>query len=92
MWNLDAFQKLVMDEKRRCLIHGLVKAHRQDGAAFDDIVVNKGQGLIALLTEALVLARRSPRRPSQRSPKDRSMWSQLESLGLIPTLSTAVWE
>lgn len=50
VWNLDAFQKLVMDEKRRCLIHGLVKAHRQDGAAFDDIVVNKGQGLIALLT------------------------------------------
>ncbi|KAL4782574.1 hypothetical protein BJX76DRAFT_358836 [Aspergillus varians] len=50
VWNLDAFQRLVMDEHRRNLIHGLVKAHRQDDAAFDDIVVNKGKGLIALLT------------------------------------------
>ncbi|KAL3473024.1 AAA family ATPase [Aspergillus californicus] len=49
-WNLDAFQKLVMEPKRRQLIHGLVKAHRQDNAAFDDIVENKGKGLIALLT------------------------------------------
>lgn len=50
VWNLDAFQRLVMDENRRRLIHGLVKAHGHNGASFDDIIANKGQGLIALLT------------------------------------------
>ncbi|KAL2794820.1 P-loop containing nucleoside triphosphate hydrolase protein [Aspergillus keveii] len=50
VWNMDAFKRLVMEENRRQLIHGLVKAHRQDDAAFDDIVENKGKGLIALLT------------------------------------------
>ncbi|PWY68964.1 AAA family ATPase [Aspergillus sclerotioniger CBS 115572] len=49
-WNHNAFKRLVMAENRRQLIHGLVKAHRQDDAVFDDIVVNKGKGLIALLT------------------------------------------
>ncbi|PYI00732.1 AAA family ATPase [Aspergillus sclerotiicarbonarius CBS 121057] len=49
-WNHNAFKRLVMAENRRQLIHGLVKAHRQDDASFDDIVVNKGKGLIALLT------------------------------------------
>ncbi|OJI82824.1 hypothetical protein ASPTUDRAFT_149218 [Aspergillus tubingensis CBS 134.48] len=49
-WNHNAFKRLVMAENRRELIHGLVKAHRQDDAVFDDIVVNKGKGLIALLT------------------------------------------
>ncbi|CAI7655887.1 unnamed protein product [Penicillium glandicola] len=49
-WNHNAFKRLVMEEKRRELIHGLVQGHRQDDAAFDDIVVNKGRGLILLLT------------------------------------------
>lgn len=49
-WNEEAFQRLVIDEQRRSLIHGMVKAHRHEGAAFDDIIANKGQGLIALLT------------------------------------------
>ncbi|GKZ93886.1 hypothetical protein AnigIFM59636_007241 [Aspergillus niger] len=49
-WNHNAFKRLVMAENRRELIHGLVKAHRQDDAVFDDVVANKGKGLIALLT------------------------------------------
>ncbi|GKZ29803.1 hypothetical protein AbraIFM66950_006553 [Aspergillus brasiliensis] len=49
-WNHNAFERLVMAENRRQLIHGLVKAHRQDDAVFDDVVANKGKGLIALLT------------------------------------------
>ncbi|KAJ5970418.1 AAA family ATPase [Penicillium vulpinum] len=49
-WNHNAFKRLVMEENRRQLIHGLVQGHRQDDAVFDDIVANKGQGLIALLT------------------------------------------
>jgi len=49
-WNTEAFKKLVIDEKRRKLIHALVQAHRQDEAAFDDIVQNKGRGLVGLLS------------------------------------------
>lgn len=48
-WNDEAFQKLVMKEDRRRLIHGLVKAHRQDGETFDDFVQGKGRGLVCLL-------------------------------------------
>ena len=49
-WNDEAFKKLVMKEERRRLIHGLVKAHRQDEETFDDFVLNKGRGLVCLLT------------------------------------------
>lgn len=49
-WNHDAFQKLVIDEDRRELIHALVKAHRNDASTFDDIIQNKGQGLVGLLS------------------------------------------
>jgi SpoVK/Ycf46/Vps4 family AAA+-type ATPase len=50
VWNRDAFGELVMEEKRRELIHDLVKSHGHNEAGFDDIVENKGKGLIALLT------------------------------------------
>jgi hypothetical protein len=50
VWNQDAFKRLVMEESRRHLVHALVKAHSQDEAAFDDIVENKGKGLVGLLT------------------------------------------
>ncbi len=49
VWNDEAFKMLVMKEERRTLIHGLVKAHSQDETAFDDIVQNKGRGLVCLL-------------------------------------------
>lgn len=49
VWNEEAFQKLVMEEKRRNIIHQLVKAHRQGQGSFDDIVPDKGRGLICLL-------------------------------------------
>lgn len=48
VWNEEAFQKLVMKEKRRNIIHQLVKAHRQGQESFDDIVPNKGRGLVCL--------------------------------------------
>ena len=50
LWNEEAFQKLVIPGERRRIVHGLVKAHRQDEAAFDDVVENKGKGLVGLLT------------------------------------------
>ncbi|KAJ5715345.1 AAA family ATPase [Penicillium malachiteum] len=49
-WNESAFDKVVLEEKCRTLIHRLVKAHRRDEGAFDDLVQDKGKGLIALLT------------------------------------------
>lgn len=49
-WNADAFSKLVIDETRRKLIHALVRSHRQDDASFDDIIENKGKGLVGLLS------------------------------------------
>lgn len=49
-WNHQAFQKLVIDEDRRQLIHALVKSHRNDATTFDDVIANKGQGLVGLLS------------------------------------------
>lgn len=49
-WNHEAFQKLVIDEDRRQLVHALVKTHRNDASTFDDIIQNKGQGLVGLLS------------------------------------------
>ncbi|KAJ6023978.1 hypothetical protein N7540_004775 [Penicillium herquei] len=49
-WNESAFVKVVLEEKRRTLIHRLVKTHLRDEGAFDDLVQDKGNGPIALLT------------------------------------------
>lgn len=49
VWNDEAFKKLVMKEESHTLVHSVVRAHRQDETAFDDIVQNKGQGLVCLL-------------------------------------------
>lgn len=49
-WNELAFQKLVIPKKHRDMVYALVKAHRQDDTTFDDLIQNKGKGLIGLLT------------------------------------------
>jgi len=49
-WNLDAFSKLVMDTRKRNLIHTLVKSHRNGAETFDDVVSGKGKGLVGLLS------------------------------------------
>ena len=49
-WNEEAFSRLVIPETRRRIIHGLVKAHRNNETAFDDIVLNKGKGMVGLLS------------------------------------------
>ena len=48
-WNEEAFAQLAISETRRRVIHGLVKAHRKDETAFDDIVSDKGKGMVGLL-------------------------------------------
>lgn len=50
VWNLDAFSKLVMDTRKRNLIHTLVKSHRNGAETFDDVVSGKGKGLVGLLS------------------------------------------
>lgn len=49
-WNEDAFSKLAIADTRRRIIHGLVKAHRNNETEFDDIIENKGKGMVGLLT------------------------------------------
>jgi hypothetical protein len=41
-----------MEESCYQLVYTLVKAYCQDEAAFDDIVENKGKGLVGLLTSS----------------------------------------
>jgi hypothetical protein len=50
VWNSDAFSKLVMDTRKRNLIHSLVKSHRNGAETFDDVVSGKGKGLVGLLS------------------------------------------
>ncbi|KAF2650991.1 P-loop containing nucleoside triphosphate hydrolase protein [Lophiostoma macrostomum CBS 122681] len=50
IWNDNAFAKLVMEPRRRDLIHTLVRSHKHGPNSFDDIVSGKGQGLVGLLS------------------------------------------
>lgn len=50
VWNSEAFSKLVMDPRKRNLIHTLVKSHRNGAETFDDVVSGKGKGLVGLLS------------------------------------------
>ena len=43
---------MIIDERRRRLIYGLVRARRQDKSTFDHITENKCQGLVGLLTSS----------------------------------------
>ncbi|KAF6810078.1 AAA family [Colletotrichum musicola] len=49
-WNDDAFKALVLDENIKEFIHDLVTEHKSgDKKAFDDVVRDKGRGLVGLL-------------------------------------------
>ncbi|KUJ10193.1 P-loop containing nucleoside triphosphate hydrolase protein [Mollisia scopiformis] len=50
VWDESAFEKLIIEPKRRDLICSLVRSHRNDKTGFDDIIRNKGKGLIGLLS------------------------------------------
>ena len=49
-WNESAFDKLIMEEKKRKMVSLLVRSHRNDNDVFDDIVRGKGKGLVGLLS------------------------------------------
>ncbi|KZV92766.1 P-loop containing nucleoside triphosphate hydrolase protein [Exidia glandulosa HHB12029] len=48
-WNDEAFRALVIDDKQKELIHGLVRQHSEHTQDFDDVIKGKGRGLIGLL-------------------------------------------
>ncbi|TFK72377.1 P-loop containing nucleoside triphosphate hydrolase protein [Pluteus cervinus] len=48
-WNDEAFKSLVLGEKQKKLIHGLVEQHALSASGFDDIVHGKGKSLVGLL-------------------------------------------
>ncbi|KAI0062759.1 P-loop containing nucleoside triphosphate hydrolase protein [Artomyces pyxidatus] len=50
-WNDNAFRALVLGDKQKALIHGLVRQHGSaSGSGFDDIIQGKGRGLVGLLS------------------------------------------
>jgi SpoVK/Ycf46/Vps4 family AAA+-type ATPase len=49
-WNEHAFEKLVLDENKKMLVHSLVKHHSGSNDEFDDIISGKGKGIIGLLS------------------------------------------
>jgi ATPase family associated with various cellular activities (AAA) len=50
VWDESAYEKLIIEPKRRELICSLVRSHRNDNSGFDDIIRNKGKGLVGLLS------------------------------------------
>ncbi|CZR51157.1 related to TOB3 (member of AAA-ATPase family) [Phialocephala subalpina] len=49
-WGTESFRSLVMEPKRKKLIHSLVKQHTAASDTYDDLVVGKGRGLVILLS------------------------------------------
>jgi SpoVK/Ycf46/Vps4 family AAA+-type ATPase len=49
-WNVTAFDKLVLNPEHSKIILALVTAHSSGATYFDDIVQNKGKGLVGLLS------------------------------------------
>ncbi|PSN69521.1 P-loop containing nucleoside triphosphate hydrolase protein [Corynespora cassiicola Philippines] len=49
-WDPRAFEQLVIDPRKRDLIHSLVKSHKNTAGTFDDIIAGKGLGLVGLLS------------------------------------------
>ncbi|KAG1838022.1 P-loop containing nucleoside triphosphate hydrolase protein [Suillus subalutaceus] len=49
-WSLEPFDRLVLDNRHKELIHALVKQHAsRTSSTFDDLVRGKGKGLVGLL-------------------------------------------
>ncbi|KAJ4259926.1 hypothetical protein NW757_001874 [Fusarium falciforme] len=48
-WNMVAFEFLQLEAATKHLVQALVKGHKANSTAFDDVVSGKGQGLVFLL-------------------------------------------
>jgi SpoVK/Ycf46/Vps4 family AAA+-type ATPase len=49
VWSDEAFERLVINEKQKTLIHTLIRQHSAQTTPFDDVIIGKGKGLIGLL-------------------------------------------
>jgi SpoVK/Ycf46/Vps4 family AAA+-type ATPase len=49
-WGQEAFNSLVLEPRRKTLIHSLVKQHSVNADKYDDFVEGKGKGLAILLS------------------------------------------
>jgi hypothetical protein len=48
VYNSDAFECLLLPDAQKQMIHSMVKVHTDPRLSFDDIIVGKGKGMIAL--------------------------------------------
>jgi hypothetical protein len=48
-FNSDAFEKLLLPQEQKDLIHSLVKVHTNKNLSFDDVIKGKGKGMVFLL-------------------------------------------
>ena len=48
-WNTDAFSSLEIDPTTKTYIRSLVESHSSEDNVFDDVITDKGKGLIMLL-------------------------------------------
>ncbi|KAG9231384.1 P-loop containing nucleoside triphosphate hydrolase protein [Amylocarpus encephaloides] len=49
-WGNESFNSLVLEPRRKALIHSLVKQHSVTDASYDDLIAGKGRGLVILLS------------------------------------------
>lgn len=60
-WNDKAFEGLVLDEEVKTFVRDLVAEHKSaDNKSFDDIVRDKGRGLVGLLAGSPGVGKVSP--------------------------------
>lgn len=48
-WNMVTFESLQLEKATKHLVQALIKGHKANSTAFDDLVPGKGQGLVFLL-------------------------------------------
>jgi len=49
VWSDEAFERLVISEKQKTLIHTVIRQHSTQTTQFDDLIIGKGKGVIGLL-------------------------------------------
>jgi hypothetical protein len=50
VWNKEAFDRVIMPERKHKLVRSLVMSHLSQDKQFDDIISGKGKGLVGLLS------------------------------------------
>jgi hypothetical protein len=48
-FNTDAFEKLLLPQEQKDMIHSLVQVHTNKDLSFDDVIKGKGKGMVFLL-------------------------------------------